>query len=117
MDMMNIRKIRPGDLEKLVAAAANDGHGVWFPDFVYEKKGEIIGYFSAHVPVVLSWQHTEKVTPLDSAAAIKFIEGTLCNAPFICIPCDPNSPYMRFLPKQGYQQYTKQVNLFIKGDH
>lgn len=114
--LINIRPFRESDREQLVKnAQADNGHGVWFPSFVYEKEGQIVGYFSIAVPVVLSWQDTNKMTPLDSVQCIKFIEGALAASPFICIPCDPESPYMKFLPKAGYVEYTKPVKLFIKG--
>lgn len=115
--MHNLLKIRPFRLEdndQLVKNAAEDGHGVYFPSMVYEKDGEIVGYFSIAVPVVLTWQHSTKMTPLDSVKALGTCEGMLMNHPFMCIPCDPESPFMRFLPKAGYVEYTKPVKLFIK---
>lgn len=114
MNPVNIRPFRPEDGPKLEAAAAKDGHAVYCPSVVYEKDGEIVGYFSIAVPVVLSWQDSEKVTSLDSMKILGTIEGTLINHPFICIPCDPDSPYMKFLPKNHYQKYFKQLELFIK---
>ena len=112
--LINIRPFRPEDGEQLVKNAAADGHAVYFPTFVIEKNHEIVGYLSTAVPVVLSWQDSKKMTAIDSLQEIKFIEGALANQPFICIPCDPESPYMRFLPKAGYVEYTKPVKLFIK---
>ena len=112
--LITIRPFRPSDQEALVQNAAKDNHSVYFPTFVLEKKGEIVGYFSVAVPVVLTWQDSQKMGPLDSVQEIKFIEGLLANQPFICIPCDPDSPYMSFLPKAGYVEYSKPVKLFIK---
>ena len=109
-----IRPFRPEDREQLVANAAADGHGVYFPTFVLEKQKEIVGYFSISVPVILTWQDSKKMKPMDSVQEISFIEGLLVQSPFICFPCDPESPYMRFLPKFGYLAYTKPVTLFIK---
>ena len=65
-------------------------------------------------PLFLTWQDSKKMNAVDSIKEIGFIEGALSNFPFICIPCDPDSPYMKFLPKQGYEQYFKPINLFIK---
>lgn len=115
MTAIKIRPWTPADQEQLVKNAAADGHGVWFPSFVLEKNNEIVGYFSVAVPIVLSWQDTKKMSALDSVKELGFIEGALANFPFVCIPCDPDSPYMRFLPKNGYIEYTKSVKLFIKG--
>ncbi|MDE2097296.1 MAG: hypothetical protein KGL39_08645 [Patescibacteria group bacterium] len=114
MKLVNIRAYRHEDAHPLVTAANKDQHGVYFPSFVYEKEGQIVGYYSVAVPVVLSWQDRDKVTPLDSVKILGHIEGTLAGTKFISIPCDPESPYMRFLPQQGYTPYTKPVTLFIK---
>lgn len=117
--LVSYRPIQPMELEVLKENAAADGHGVWFPTHVAVKDDEIVGYLSiGHVPVILTWQHTKKFTAIDSVKAIGFVEGALCNAPAICFPCDPESPYMRFLPKAGYKMYSKPVHLFIKeGGH
>jgi hypothetical protein len=114
MNTINIRPFRPEDAEALAKAAALDGHTVYCPSFVLEKNGEIVGYYSAVVPMVLSWQDSKKMNALDSIKELGHIEGSLCNSPFIAIPCDLESPYMKFLPKQGYENYFKPVTLFIK---
>jgi hypothetical protein len=114
MNTVNIRPFREVDRAALLASAAEDKHSVYFPSFVYEKNNEIIGYYSVAVPAVLTWQHSKKMTALDSIKVLGHVEGTLCNSPLVCFPCDPDSPYMRFLPKQGYESYFKPVNLFIK---
>ena len=114
MNTIQIRPCRKEDVEPLQKAAAADNHGVWFPSHILEKDGEIVGYFSAAVPVVLSWQDSKKMNAADSLKELGFIEGVLSQFPFICIPCDPDSPYMTFLPKNGYVEYTKPVKLFIK---
>jgi hypothetical protein len=112
--LITIRPFKPEDRETLVKNAEADGHSVYFPTFVLEKDNEIVGYISVAVPVVLSWQDSKKMGPLDSVQEIKFIEGLMAQYPFICIPCDPESPYMSFLPKAGYVEYSKTVKLFIK---
>ena len=114
-NLINIRPFREADRQELVDNAAKDNHEVYFPSFVLEKEGCIVGYISMVVPVVLSWQDTKKMTAMDSVQEIKFIEGALAASPFICIPCDTESPYMKFLPKAGFIEYTKPVKLFIKG--
>lgn len=113
---IEIRKYNPEkDFNELTTVASSDNHGVYFPTHVIVKDKEIVGYLSLGVlPLVLSWQHTKKMGPLDSVKELGFIEGSLQNAPFICVPCDPESPYMKFLPKMGYTEYTKPVILFIK---
>ena len=115
-NLMTIRPFRPEDMPALVANAAKDNHaGVYAPTFVYEKEGEIVGYISMAVPAVLTWQDSKKMGPLDSVQLMGFIEGALAGRPFIAIPCDPESPYNRFLSKAGYTEYTKLVKLYLKG--
>lgn len=114
MNTINIRPFRPEDEAALVAAAKADGHAVFFPTFVYEKNGEIVGYYSVAIPTVLCWQDSKKMGALDSVKALGHMEGQLAQFPAICVPCDPESPYMRFLPKQGYETYFKTVTLFTK---
>ena len=111
---VTIRPYRAEDKDELIRNAEEDGHGVYYPSFVLEKDGRIVGYLSMAVPVVLSWQDSKRMKPIDSVQEIGFIEGCLSQSPFICIPCDNESPYMRFLPKFGYLAYTKPVTMFIK---
>lgn len=113
---IHIRKFNSEtDKNALSVAAGNDGHGVWFPTHVILKGTDIVGYLSiGAVPVVLSWQDSKKMGPLDSVQELGYIEGTVQNAPVVCIPCDPESPYMKFLPKMGYRQYSKPVVLWFK---
>ena len=113
--LINIRPFKESDREQLITNAAADNHaGVYCPTFVLEKNNEIVGYLSMAIPVVLSWQDSKKMSAIDSLQEIKFIEGALASSPFICIPCDTESPYNRFLPKAGYIEYTKPVKLYIK---
>jgi len=113
--LITIRQFKQEDMDELVRNAANDNHaGVYCPSFVLVKEGRIVGYLSMAVPTVLSWQDSKLMNPLDSVQEIKFIEGALANSPFICIPCDTESPYNRFLPKAGYIEYTKPVKLYLK---
>lgn len=115
MTTVDIRPFQPRDAEQLVKNAQEDNHAlVVAPNWVYEKNGEIVGYYSIAVPAVLSWQHTKKMHAMDSIKVLGHIEGQLGNFPMVLIPCDPASPYMGLLPKQGYQSYFKQVHLFLK---
>lgn len=114
MKTIDIRPFRPEDGPELVAAAKADGHEVYYPSFVFTKDGKIVGYYSVAVPIVLSWQDSKAMNAVDSIKELGHIEGALANMPFVAIPCDPDSPYMHFLPKQGYENYFKPVTLFIK---
>jgi hypothetical protein len=107
--------IEQADKNELSVNASNDGHGVYYPTHVIVKENRIVGYLSLNaIPLVLSWQDSKLMGPLDSVQELGYIEGSLQNAPRICIPCDPDSPYMKFLPKMGYKAYTKPVILFVK---
>ena len=115
-DRIKIRPFNPQDWDKLVKNAEADEHsGVYCPTHVSIKNNEIVGYLSiGAVPMVLAWQHREKVKPLDSIQVLSFLEGVTHNFKTICIPCDPESPYNKLLPKAGYVEYTKPVKLYIK---
>ena len=101
MKTVNIRNYRAEDYDALTKAAAADGHPVYAPSTVYEKDGEIVGYYSMSVPLVMTWQHTKKMGPLDSVKVLGHIEGSLRAFPFVCLPCDPESPFMRFCPNSN----------------
>jgi len=124
-EVITIRPVREEDMPMLVKNAEADKHaGVYLPTHVSVKHTkdengqsveEIVGYLSIGVfPTILCWQHSEKVGPIDSMRILGFLEGALCNSKAICIPCDPESPYNKLLPKAGYIEYTKQVKLYIK---
>ena len=116
-NLISIRPFRPEDDAELRANAEKDGHSVWFPNWVLVKEKRIVGYLSINqLPLILSWQDSKAMGPSDSLEEIGFIKGALCGFKNFCIPCDPESPYMRFLPKAGFVPYTKPVHLFLKGD-
>ena len=114
--LITTRPFHPSDLKQLTENAAADGHSVYFPSIVHEKDGQIIGYASMAVPIILTWQDSKRFRPADSLIGLGRIEGMLAQQPFICIPCDPASPYIPFLPKAGYQKYFKPIELFIKSN-
>jgi hypothetical protein len=99
--IVTIRPYDSKDWDTLVKNATADNHsGVYLS----------IGV----VPTVLCWQHSQKVGPLDSLRLLGHLEGSLRQFKQICIPCDPESPYNKLLPKAGYVEYSKLVKLFIK---
>jgi hypothetical protein len=112
-DLIQIRRFVPADWDALVKNAAEDQHsGVYAPTHVSVKNGEIVGYLSlGSIQSVLCWQHREKVGPLDSTLLLGFIKA--CLPPVHMIPCDPESPYNKLLPKAGYVAYTKPVTLYV----
>lgn len=112
---IKIRPFVPADWDSLIKNAAADEHsGVYYPTHVSVLDGEIVGYLSiAQLPVVLTWQHREKVKPLDSMKLLSFIQGALTSCKYHLIPCDPLSPYNTLLTREGYLQYTKPVHLYV----
>jgi hypothetical protein len=114
MNIVDIRPFRPQDEQPLIEAAKEDGHGVFYPTWVLEKNKEIVGYYSVAVPMILCWQHSKKMNAMDSMKELGHMEGSVGGFPMVCLPCDPASPYNRFLPRQGYELYFKPVNLYIK---
>ena len=111
-DLIQIRRFVKEDMDVLVKNAEADEHsGVYLPTHVSVLGGEIVGYLSIGVPMVLCWQHRQKVGPLDSAMLLGFIKSAL--PPVHCIPCDPASPYNKLLPRAGYVPYTKPITLYV----
>ena len=116
--LLNIRPFVQEDTKELVANASADGHAVYFPTHVLVKESRIVGYLSINaLPLVLSWQDSKLMKPIDSLRELSFLEGTLTNYKTFCVPCDPESPYFKsgFLEKAGYKLYGKPVHLFLKG--
>lgn len=115
-DGITIRQFRPSDMEELVKKAAEDNHaGVYYPTHVSVKDGKIVGYLSiGAVPMVLCWQSTKEVKAMDSVRLVAFMEGVLTQFQSFAVPCDPESPYNKLLPKLGYIEYTKPVKLYLK---
>ena len=117
-EIVTIRPYKDEDREILKQAAEKDNHsGVYVPTHVSIKDDEIVGYLSIGViPMILTWQHSEKIGPLDSMRILGHIEGAVAQAGFKnhCFPCAMESPYNRLLPKAGYIEYTKPVKLYIK---
>lgn len=119
--LVKIRLYNPEkDWKELTENAKADNHaGVYCPTHVsyIEKDGKetIVGYLSIGVvPMILTWQSTKHVGPIDSMRLLGFVEGVTQQYKYICFPCDPESPYNRLLPKAGYVEYTKPVKLYVK---
>ena len=116
-EIVKIRPFKQQDMPLLVANAKADEHsGVYFPTDVFVKGNEIVGYNSIGViPMVLSWQHRQKVGPVDSAVILGNILGATRQFKHICIPCDPESLYHKsgFLKKAGFVEYSKLLILYI----
>lgn len=112
---IKIEPFNPKDWDELVKNAAADEHsGVYCPTHVSKLDGEIVGYLSiAQLPVVLCWQHREKVKVMDSLKLIHYIQGALSGYKFHLIPCDPVSPYNTLLERESYVKYTKPVHLYV----
>jgi hypothetical protein len=113
MKTVDIVPATEADFAELVANAKEDGHAVYFPNWIYKKEGRIVGYYSTAVPMVLSWQDKARVKAIDSIKILGHIEGSV-QSRLVVIPCDPESPYNSWLPSQGYENYFKPVNLFLK---
>lgn len=72
-----LRPLRGGhDLERLVKAAAADGHLVWGPSHVIEKSGEIVGYIGLNsVPYFQGWFHTKQIGARESVMLFNQVEN------------------------------------------
>ena len=117
-DLITIRPYVEADHDELLKNAKEDGHAVYFPTDVLVKEGRIVGYLSINqLPIVMSWQDSQRCKATDSVRELGFIEGQLRAWKTFLIPCDPDSPYFKsgFLQRAGYTLYGKPVHLFLKG--
>jgi hypothetical protein len=115
--IMRIRRARQEDLPALQAAAAEDNHGIYTPTHVCTRAGEVVGYMSmGAIPVLLTWQHTQRVKVRDSIHMLAFAEDSLRDqgASQLIIPVDAKSPYLSYLPKAGYVEAEGVTKVFIK---
>lgn len=101
-----IRKVRDvADFNRLVEAAAEDEHRVYFPSHVIEKGGEVAGYLGVcSMPILRVWLHREKMKARDTAMAIAVAEN-LMRANGIEVAgglIAKTSPVFPHLPKLGW---------------
>ena len=97
------------ETEALQAARANND-SIIHPTQVVERDGEIIGASSfGRVPVLLLWNHTEKVSARDSMHLKRVYDSIMETKGFpkYFIACNENSPYNSYMKKFGYNPIWK----------
>ena len=106
-----IRLIQTLEHEKQVLQSAKeDNHSNMYPTHVIERHGEIIGASSiARVPLLLLWNHTEKVSARDSMHLKRVYDSIMETKGFpkYFIACNENSPYNSYMKKFGYNPIWK----------
>jgi hypothetical protein len=114
--LIQIRRVVVEDLETLKRMAQADDHFVFAPTHVTMKNGDYVGFLSiASIPMVLTWQDTNKVKAIDSIQILKYIEGAISQmgSNLICVPCSPNSPYRSYMERFGYNKFGN-CDMFAK---
>lgn len=104
------------DYEAAIQAAIDDNDMMVFPTHTVRKNGEIVGSISmARIPLVLFWNHKEKVKARDSLIINNTVESILNNngTNNYFVACNSNSPYYGHVEKFGYKPVWP-TNIFVK---
>lgn len=104
------------ETEALQAARANND-SIIHPTHVVERDGEIIGASSiARVPILLIWNHTERVSARDSMHLKRVYDSIMETKGFpkYFIACNERSPYNSYMKRFGYKPIWK-TELFEGG--
>jgi hypothetical protein len=113
---MQIRPVKPEDLERIVAAAKEDDHAAVAPNFFMRRNGEVVGCMSVGVlPLVFFWMHSKKTTARDSVQAATFFENILAmnGAQNVVVPVPKTSPFHGVMSAGGYAAFGENT-LFHK---
>lgn len=102
-----VRKIESKEeLQKVLALAREDNDSVVLPSHLVEKNGEIVGAASlAVVPVLMLWNHSQKVGPKDSIILKHTYEALMEERGIkkYIVLCNKNSPYNGKMKALGYR--------------
>jgi hypothetical protein len=93
----------------LQAARANND-SIIHPTHVVERNGEIIGASSfGRIPILLLWNHTEKVSARDSMHLKRVYDSIMETKGFprYFIACNENSPYNSHMKRFGFRPIWK----------
>ena len=112
-----IRKIDTVELGNAVAEAAKaDNDSMAFPTHVVLKDGEIAGGICmAGIPLVMVWNHTQKIKARDSMFINGVIESVMNDRgpEGYFLACNDRSPYIDHMEKLGYRPIWP-TNIFYK---
>src|SRR3990167_4581034 len=104
-------------IDRLVIAAAKDGHKVSYPTHIVMKHEEIVGYFSiCKIPVIGLWLHTQEIRPIDSVILLNTAENFARAAghKHIFVPVSPDSPYVSVLERHMEMKQLYQATVWGK---
>lgn len=103
--------------EMVLKAIAADNDKLVLPNYLAERNGEIVGAASlGMVPLVLVWNHTQKITAKDSMH-MKLAYDIAMEArghKKFWIACNQKSPYNAHMEKLGYKPFWP-TELFLGG--
>ncbi len=107
----------PDEVQKVLAAVKADNDNLIFPNWVAERHGEIIGAASlGMVPLVMVWNHTQKMTAKDSMH-MKLAYDIAMEAKGhrqFWIACNKQSPYNGHMKQLGYKPIWE-TEIFVGG--
>ena len=107
----------PDEVKKVLAAIAADNDKLIAPNWVVERHGEIIGAASLGVvPLVMVWNHSQKITPKDSMH-LKLAYDIAMEAKGhrqYWMACNKHSPYNAHMTQLGFKPIWE-TEIFVGG--
>lgn len=97
---------RPEDVAAVLAAGRADNDGVCFPSHAVVRGGEVVGAVSLGVvPLVMLWNHSQKVGPRDSLHLKRVYDAMMLarGTPAYVIACNQRSPYHAHMERLGFK--------------
>ena len=115
--LVEVLPIGPEDREKVMAAAAGDGHDCLVATHWLRKNDEVVGAWNlGGIPLVMNWQHTEKVGPRESLY-LQGVQDALMRErgvkAYLSV-CEKSSPYHPLMERLGYKLYMGGGDVFVK---
>jgi hypothetical protein len=112
-----LRPVREADLERIMKAAAEDGHLALAPNYVIEKGGEVAGYIGLNsLPYFQGWFHTKLIGPRESVMIFNQVEN-LARGKIgwdqLVLLLPNTSPFCGLVPRFGYK-HLADVGMHIK---
>lgn len=109
-----VAQLAPGDLPRLRAAAAADGHAVILPTHQVQRAGAVVGYASLGAArLFVAWLQSD-LTARESFTAWHQAEAILDRAGgAVCLAITENSPLRPFAERKGYT-HLGNAHLYLK---
>jgi hypothetical protein len=112
-----VRPVREQDLERIMKAAAEDGHMALAPNLIIEKMGEVAGYIGLNsLPYFQGWYSTKLISARESVMLFNQVENLArgkvgWDQLILLLP--NTSPFVGVIGRFGYR-HLADVGMHIK---